>query len=523
MPRVPLLDPATPQSGRSATAQDYGGGEGLFALGRGVSDLADVGARLTDAEYRARAARAATGAARRMSERAAEITASPDFGTYEQRYDEALAEIRAEEGEGLPEAYRDAYEAEVEDFASRGRLAVRQEGRKRQVIQITADIDQAMVDLANEEAEAENEVDARAVRQKAARLLGEGMAIGALDQAGADKRGRSYADAVADAALTRGLAADPEATLRALRAKRGPYAGMDADDRAKAELAATRRIETGKRLALAEERHALALAERQERDEARAAIGEAYTLAIQPGGLTPEWLAANADRFAAQPQALGPLLKIVEKGGRVDTSKPADPSYFREVALEQATDKAAALGRVIDPAKAGNQFEELVRAQADLAEGKTSKTESFIAKVALRVGDSKASFKGGVFEDPWGWSRNADPALVSQFYVDAQEARQRWVAAKGAQPGDTEELEILDQVTLAFVAEHGGQAVTSGLPQVETPENPLAGISAAHLGDVRASLNARGIPATPANVRRHYDLLVAAGAIQPAGPLAGAP
>ncbi len=518
MPRIPLVQAeGAGTGGRRADTQDYGGGQGLYALGRGAEDLADVGARLTDAEYRMRAARAASGTARRMSERAAEITASPDFATYEQRYDEALAEVRAEEGEGLPEGYRDAYEAEVDDFASRGRLAVRQEGRKRQVVQVTADLDQTLIDLANEEAEAETELDAAAIRHKAGRVIGTGLAVGVLDQAEADKRGRAYEGSVADAALTRGASTDPAAELERVKAKQGPYARMDADDRAKAELMLTKRVETGVRLARAEARHAIAAEELALKREARDAIGEAYTLAI-PGegpGLTAQWLADNAGRFAAQPQALGPLLKIVEKGGRVDMSKPPIPSYFREVTLERETDPEKHLTRVIDPDQAGSAFKTLVEKQGELAAGKRSTTESFIQKTALRVGDAGSGFEGGVFEDPWGWSTNADPELVGQFYVDAEVARAKWVEAHGKQPGDPEEWQILDGVTFDFVKQHGGQGISSGLPSAPAPGNPLEGIPASSLPDLRASLNARGIPATPMNIRSHYELLVAQGAIKP--------
>jgi hypothetical protein len=204
---------------------------------------------------------------------------------------------------------------------------------------------------------------------------------------------------------------------------------------------------------------------------------------------------------------MGPLLSIVEKGGKVPPG-PADPAYFREVVLEAATDPVAHAERVIDPQKAGNQFEELVRAQAAVAKDGVSPSQPFWRAVDYRLGAADAAASEGLLSFGLGDDEK------DEFALRAQEARIAFVTQNRREPNDAEVAEILDGVTFRFLGERGDSAM-SGRGQFTPGPDPLAGIPAATVSQLKRSLNARGVPATPANVRRHYDLLVAAGAIAP--------
>lgn len=518
MPRLARVV-ASPQGPPRAPAGAFtsGASAGLVALGQVAGQAADAGLSIYDAEQRAKAralSSRALGELQDYSFRLNEL--EPDYNRHEALYDAKQKEVLEKYRSEIETAgYAELFEEDTRARGDRIGWNVRTNVRERQIDGALASLDEAEVSELDQVTRdptvlgtSLGKLEIMWDEQERAGSLGQQQRVARREQ------WKRAATAGASATVRR-----EQTHVRVLEIMGTAKTAAEAQRMADAspeDIAAGvgREVRARWRANRAAARHAEASRTRAEKDDALAALHEGYTLAAQ-GRLTPEALVGLAPRLGATPAAMGPLLSIVERGGKLDTEKPADPAYYREVVLERATDPGKHLERIIDPAKAGNQLEELVTAQGELAKGRRSTTEGFLSKVGLRVGDSKQNFEGGVFADPWGWSENADPAELGTFYLDAQVARARWVTAHGREPDDVEEWKILDDVTLLFIQQHGGQPVTSGLPVSPVPLDVLEGISPEMQARLRASLNRTGKPATPANIRELYDRGIAAGTIEP--------
>lgn len=517
--RIPLLARQPAPRGPRASSGDFVDSRGTLAIGGAVRELADVSARIFDNTQRSRAARAAAEAANRLREKAAEIALEPDPATHEARFTEEAEKARGEFAEGLAEGYRDLYEQEVDDAEEHFGLAVRTGAYKLALDEARANDDWTLGELANEAARARDDAARSVVEGKVAGILGTAKARGQWDQADVDKRLKAYRKAVADAALDAGLAADPAATQKALEAQAGPFAHMDEPDRQAGILAAEKRIAAAERSGRAALRYQQAQQDRAEQEAVNEA-GIRLNNAARTGQLTPEMLAAEEANLVATPGGVSMhkyYSELLAQGGQLPPGGP-DAEYWREVVFERANEPGKFVKRTIDPAKAGNKFEELVASQGSILRGQADPTEPYWRKVSARW--------DRVAETAW-YLRDLPKELADEFWLRAEEAKAAFYRQpdKLREPNGVEMEEILDGVVLDFTKKHGGTEALSGRPlegdtqpDLQSGGIPIeapAGVRPADLERVDGQLRALGRPITPENRQRMYDAAVAAGLIVP--------
>lgn len=498
----PLVLARPRQLGQGASAPDLAVGVGQRNVAQGVADVSEVSARLFDAEMRMKAAAAAARASLHLESLAADVIATNRYDEYEELYEAEAQRIQGEWGDQseLPPQYRALYDAQTSEKLARLGLRVRAEGRRRQLGATKQFAHDALADLADNEARSPDPLEREVLLQRATELLEDATDIGAFTPEEAATAREAYNAAVWKAAVERGLADNPEALRQRLEDGEGPFAPdrMREPDRQNAIRRATRRGKDTDAAQRAATRFEWAQEDRARRETARAAAQRGFEAARQ-GALTPELLGELAPDLETTPSTFARLAEIVAKGGRF-LPGPPDPGYYAEVTAERAAEPAKFVKRTIDPMLAGNQYEELVRAQGAIEAGQPLAIETTIRTSAARWA---AMRKTGWFD----LRRDMAPELEGEFYLRVKEAAAVFQERNGRAPNAPElEAEILDPVVLGMVRDFG-----SGTPAVTGRGEPRPFIPPERREKVEQSLRARGLPVTEANVQAAYEQLLDAG------------
>lgn len=544
--------------GRRATAQDAGGGAGQVAIAEGLSNLNEVGAKITDAVYTTRAARGLAQAASRIDEAVAELDAEADRDPtidqdrYTSEYERRLSEIADEEGEDLPAQYRDTYDQKLGLYGDRGRLTLTAQVQKKQINQSKAYFVETLRKLATEESRARTPAEKAEARKEMVGLTGKMRALGLIDDAEMFKASHDYQETVWMTALNEGLAGD-EASLQVLRLRvelsDGPFADMPEEKRQAAMLTITRREEALARAAEIKVRFDTAEGRRLEAENARTVTTMALQKAASKEGLTFDDMMLFQQALEKSPGASGMLWDIVKNGGHFIPTEP-EPGYFgRLKQLETENPKAYAelpIGpnqgkgvTALDPKLLGTKFDSEVVNQKTVREKGPATIGSNIT-VAVDRWNRLEKLLADVPLLPWSLKAQDQDARDAAFgdyrlRVDLAVQEYRNGPGKGKDPTGPEFVKVLDQVMLDLAERYGDERIgklQQMTPELDRPavrppapnemllEPPptrlLEGISSENLKTVKDSLKARGYDSpTPEQVRQHYDAAVAAGIIEP--------
>jgi hypothetical protein len=217
---------------------------------------------------------------------------------------------------------------------------------------------------------------------------------------------------------------------------------------------------------------------------------------VRKGGLTPERFAELAPALIADPESYRRYSDLVAKGGRLPPGPP-DPSYVAEVSRESARDPEAYAARILDPVRLGTLYDEEVRRQSAVLSGQANPALPFRESLERRLAQT---------------GEEDDEATAARFYVLAEQEHVIFVSEKKREPNGVEQEQIIDQAMLKLAVEKDIDPVLSGMNPID--RTLLGDIPPDHLETVRRSLEARGAPATPSNIRKLYDAARAAGRLR---------
>jgi hypothetical protein len=136
LPQV-LADPAS--SGRRAAPRDFGGGEGMAAMGQAVSGLGDIAGKLFEEEMSAQVSGSLADATRSLNDLGMEVQANPDHNTRNKLYAEGSQKIASDFRKGLKyPRFQGMFDERLEGTLESGRLGVKQGVRRSQVESIAS-------------------------------------------------------------------------------------------------------------------------------------------------------------------------------------------------------------------------------------------------------------------------------------------------------------------------------------------------------------------------------------------------
>jgi hypothetical protein len=131
LPQV-LADPAS--SGRRAAPRDFGGGEGMAAMGQAVSGLGDIAGKLFEEEMSAQVSGSLADATRSLNDLGMEVQANPDHNTRNKLYAEGAQKIASDFRKGLKyPRFQGMFDERLEGTLESGRLGVKQGVEKAQI------------------------------------------------------------------------------------------------------------------------------------------------------------------------------------------------------------------------------------------------------------------------------------------------------------------------------------------------------------------------------------------------------
>jgi hypothetical protein len=139
MPKIPqvLADPAG--LGRRAVPRDFGGGEGMEALGQAVGGIGDMAGELFEQEMSANVSGSVAEASRALNDLSMEVQANPDHNARNKMYADGALKIAREAREGLRyPKFQGMFDERLEGSLERGRVGIAQGVRRSQVESITA-------------------------------------------------------------------------------------------------------------------------------------------------------------------------------------------------------------------------------------------------------------------------------------------------------------------------------------------------------------------------------------------------
>jgi len=136
LPQV-LADPAS--SGRRAAPRDFGGGEGMAAMGQAVSGLGDIAGKLFEEEMSAQVSGSLADATRSLNDLGMEVQANPDHNTRNKMYAEGASKIASDFRKGLKyPRFQGMFDERLEGTLERGRTGIAQGVRRSQVESIAS-------------------------------------------------------------------------------------------------------------------------------------------------------------------------------------------------------------------------------------------------------------------------------------------------------------------------------------------------------------------------------------------------
>jgi len=134
MPKIPqvLADPAG--LGRRAVPRDFGGGEGMEALGRATSEISGIAGELFEQEMGAKVSGSLAEATRALNDLSLQVDAEPDHHKRNKMYSDGATKISAQFREGLRyPKFQGFFDERIAGTLERGRMGIAQGVRQAQV------------------------------------------------------------------------------------------------------------------------------------------------------------------------------------------------------------------------------------------------------------------------------------------------------------------------------------------------------------------------------------------------------
>jgi hypothetical protein len=120
--------------GRPALPRDFGGGEGMEALGQAVGGIGDIAGKLFEEEMSAQVSGSLGEATRALNDLNLEVQANPDHNARNKMYADGASKIAAEFREGLRyPRFQGLFDERLEGTLERGRMGIAQGVRQAQV------------------------------------------------------------------------------------------------------------------------------------------------------------------------------------------------------------------------------------------------------------------------------------------------------------------------------------------------------------------------------------------------------
>jgi hypothetical protein len=134
MPKIPTVLADKASLGRPALPRDFGGGEGMEALGQAVGGIGDIAGKLFEEEMSAQVSGSLGEATRALNDLNLEVQANPDHNARDKMYADGAAKIAAEFREGLRyPKFQGMFDERLEGSLERGRVGIAQGVRQAQV------------------------------------------------------------------------------------------------------------------------------------------------------------------------------------------------------------------------------------------------------------------------------------------------------------------------------------------------------------------------------------------------------
>jgi hypothetical protein len=134
MPKIPTVLADKASLGRPALPRDFGGGEGMEALGQAVGGIGDIAGRLFEEEMSADVSGSVAEANRALNDLSMQVQANPDHNARNKMYADGALKIAREAREGLRyPKFQGMFDERVEGSLERGRVGIAQGVRKAQV------------------------------------------------------------------------------------------------------------------------------------------------------------------------------------------------------------------------------------------------------------------------------------------------------------------------------------------------------------------------------------------------------
>lgn len=341
MPRFERVQ-ESPGQVPSASPDAFGSGQGSAAVAGALGQVAQVSEQIADAAAKQRTSVAIARAGSEIAEASLTISQTPDFETYEERFEadrKRIIEKHRKALGGIRGAFSAAYEASVSQASNREILSLRSTARKRQIDQAKADLDEAAQLRIQEAASAESDVDRQRIlnEQTAAEDLALGSGLITAQEHG--KRTRGFRQAVLQNQIAQDTLDDPGGTFLILRdpdqAAR-VYPGLEEAERQKYALKSIKRYEALERLQIAQDRLAISQGKEAQRQLAITTERE-MILQATPGigdGISLAEVYAVSDRVSAS--TLEDLQEIALSGGFIRPAGGRNSQTYLDLSAKAA-------------------------------------------------------------------------------------------------------------------------------------------------------------------------------------------
>lgn len=150
MPRLPrYIQQVIPTGGRNASAADFGGGEGLVAIGQALGQVEDTAEKLFRLDSVRKANAASVKASTELGNFALDLESDPDYDTHEERFNEYAEKVKAEASKDV--RYRDVakqLDTQMDYRIGQMGISVRKNAVSQMVAVGRADLSENLTELA---------------------------------------------------------------------------------------------------------------------------------------------------------------------------------------------------------------------------------------------------------------------------------------------------------------------------------------------------------------------------------------
>lgn len=489
MPRLPQVNLPAPSLPRRASPGDFGAQSAAASasLARPLEIVGDIAAQIEIGRANAQRARveAEYGAELANLSRSLPDSAEPPE-RWEELFTEGASKLREQHREALLGGARGQFEQNAEIAAQRELVVLRDQIRGKQQELGREDTAGAVQQIGLEAARSQGaELDR--LRGEIAQAVASSVAAGFHTQ----DEGRSILVAseqqIAIAAVERFQNENPALGAQMLRDRSGPFANMDESTRQRsiANLERTARQNDAFERAREEEARQ---AEKRQREELEDETRKNGLFQAASGELTVDWIQQNRDNMSAS--SIKELLGALKSTKQDLNDIPDLAAYYRLVSM-QAKAPAQFAQAEIDPARLGYaKAAQLIEAQQKIRQG---------------AGETPASLNATL--NRWLDTIDVSDSQKARLYDEATAEVLQFQKQNGRQANDKEMREIRDDIVRRRIIDNwwfddtvipADQAAPPAFTQVP-------GVPSEHLEAIRATLQRKGIPDTPDNVRALWE------------------